>query len=77
MSLKEFSFAYGRGHKTFSLDESQIIAEVHTEDFPVMADVKAGVLQAIRNPIGTESIDKIVKPGDTVAFICNDPTCGK
>ena len=74
MSLKQFRFAYGRGHKTFSLDESQIIAEVHTEDFPVMADVKAGVLQAIRNPIGTESIEKIVKPGDTVAFICNDPT---
>ena len=29
---------------------------------------------AIYNPIGCESIDKIIKPGDTVAFICNDPT---
>ena len=39
-----------------------------------MSDVKQGVLDAIYNPIGCESIDKIIKPGDTVAFICNDPT---
>ncbi len=74
MSLKQFDFAYGRGHKAFTLDSSQIIAEVRTEEFPVMPDIKAGVLHAVRNPIGCESLDKIIRPGQSVAFICNDPT---
>lgn len=47
---------------------------VRTEDFPPMEDIRAGVLEAIRHPIGCPSLDEIVKPGDTVAFICNDPT---
>lgn len=74
MSLKQYDFAYGRGRKTFSLDDSDVIATVRTEEFPVMADVKAGVLDAVRHPIGCDSLDNIVKPGQTVAFICNDPT---
>ena len=74
MSLKQYDFPYGRGRKTFSLDDSDVIATVRTEEFPVMADVKAGVLDAVRHPIGCDSLDNIVKPGQTVAFICNDPT---
>ena len=74
MSLKQYNFAYGHGRKTFSLDDSDVIATVRTEEFPVMADVKAGVLDAVRHPIGCDSLDNIVKPGQTIAFICNDPT---
>ena len=74
MSLKQYDFAYGRGRKTFSLDDSQVIATVRTEEFPVMTDVKAGVLDAVRHPIGCGSLDDMIKPGQTVAFICNDPT---
>ena len=72
--MKTYDFAYGRGRKEFSIDESLVIKEVRTEEFTPMSDVKQGVLDAIYNPIGCESIDKIIKPGDTVAFICNDPT---
>ena len=60
MSLKQYDFAYGRGRKTFSLDDSDVIATVRTEEFPVMADVKAGVLDAVRHPIGCDSLDNIV-----------------
>lgn len=72
--MKTYDFAYGRGRKEFSIDESLVIKEVRTEEFTPMSDIKQGVLDAIYNPIGCESIDKIIKPGDTVAFICNDPT---
>ena len=72
--MKTYDFAYGRGRKQFSIDESLVVKEVRTEEFTPMADVKQGVLDAIYNPIGCEPIDKIIKPGDTVAFICNDPT---
>ena len=74
MSIRTFDFAYGRGRKTFELDDELILKEVRTETFPVMENVAEGALEAIRHPIGLPSIEKIVKPGDTVAFICNDPT---
>ena len=74
MSIRTFDFAYGRGRKTFELDDELILKEVRTETFPVMENVAEGVLEAIRHPIGLPSIEEIVKPGDTVAFICNDPT---
>ncbi|MFU0842671.1 MAG: Lar-N domain-containing protein [Burkholderia sp.] len=74
MAMKEYDFAYGRGRKKFSIDEDLVIKEVRTADYPVMKDIKGGVLDAIRHPIGCPSLDDIVKPGDTVAFICNDPT---
>ena len=32
------------------------------------------MLQAVENPIGSPALSEIIKPGDTVAFICNDPT---
>ena len=72
--MKTYDFAYGHGRKTFDYDENLVIKEVRTEEFPVMEDVKAGVLDAIYHPIGCKPINEIVKPGDTVAFICNDPT---
>ena len=72
--MKEFTFHYGRGTKSFSLDESKIIKEIRMPETPVMEDIPKGVLEAIYNPIGTEPIDKIIKPGQTVTFICNDPT---
>ncbi len=74
MAMKQYDFAYGRGRKTFQIDEDRVLKEVRTEEFPVMEDIEAGVLEAIRHPIGCPSLDEIVKPGDTVAFICNDPT---
>lgn len=71
MPMQTFDYAYGRGRKTFSVDTDRVLKEVRTETFTPMADVQAGVLEAIRHPIGCPSIEEIVKPGDTVAFICN------
>ncbi|MBR2960625.1 MAG: nickel-dependent lactate racemase [Burkholderiaceae bacterium] len=74
MAVKSYEYAYGRGTKTFELDDTRVLKEVVTQEFPPMQDIKQGVLDAIYNPIGLEPIDKIIKPGDTVAFICNDLT---
>ncbi len=74
MALQKFEFAYGRTTKTFEIDDENIIKVVKTQDFPPMEDIKQGILDAIYNPIDSEPIDKIIKPGDTVAFICNDLT---
>ena len=74
MAIRSYDFAYGRGRKQFSLDDSLVLKEIRTEDFAPMTDIKGGVLEAIRHPIGCPPLDEIVKPGQTVAFICNDLT---
>ena len=53
MALKQFTFAYGHGTKTFDYEESDILKVVRTEDFPPMQNIKQGVLDAISNPIGS------------------------
>ncbi len=67
-------FAYGRGTKTFAVPDEDVLAEVRTADFPVIENIPEAVLEAVRHPIGSPALEEIVKPGDTVAFICNDPT---
>ena len=72
--MKEYMFPYGRGSRTFSLDESRVLQTIVMPDTPPLTDVKAAVLEAVRNPIGCDPLSERVRPGDTVTFICNDPT---
>jgi nickel-dependent lactate racemase len=48
--------------------------ELTIKRFPEIADPSAAVIQAIRHPIGSPPLREIVKPGQTAAFIVNDPT---
>ena len=74
MATKEYTFKYGRGYMKFSLDSSLVTGELTIKDFPVLADPAAAVREAIRNPIASKPLREIVKPGETVAIIANDPT---
>jgi lactate racemase len=72
--IKNYSFKYGKGKVDFSLDSSLVINELVINDYPVLTDPVEAIRAAIRNPIGTKPLREIVKPGETVAFIVNDPT---
>lgn len=72
--MKEYTFHYGRGEKTFSLDENRVLKEIRMPDAAPLADIAAAVLEAVRHPIGAPSLEESVTAGDTVTFICNDPT---
>ena len=74
MAMTKYSYHYGRGHKEFSIDSDRVIKEVKMAEMEPLENIKASVLDAIYHPIGTKPINEIVKPGQTVAFICNDPT---
>lgn len=74
MSINHYSYKYGHGSKEFSLDADRVIKEVKVAQMPLLEDVKAAVLDAIYHPIGMEPINELVKPGQKIAFICNDPT---
>lgn len=72
--MKTYEYAYGRGTKQFTIDESLVLKEVKTAKFEPLKDIKASILEAINNPIGSEPLCERVKPGDKIAFICNDLT---
>lgn len=72
--MKEYTFPYGRGTKTFSLDEKRVLGEIRMPEAAPLTDIPGAVLDSIRHPIGAPPLAESVKPGDTVTFICNDPT---
>ena len=74
MTMQEYKYKYGHGYKNFTLDSDHVLGEIQIGDFPPITDLKAAVLDAIYHPIDSEPIDKLLKPGQKVAFICNDPT---
>lgn len=74
MALQKYEFAYGRGTQSFEYDDADVLKVVRTEPQPVLEDVKGHLLDMLEHPIGLPPLSEIVKPGDTVAFICNDPT---
>ena len=65
---------YGKGEMRFSLDPSLVITELRINEYPPLADPTTAIREAIRNPIGSRPLREIVKPGQTVTFIVNDPT---
>lgn len=72
--MKNYRFKYGKGEVAFSLDPSLVINELVLNDYPVLVDPAEAIRAAIRNPIGSKPLREIVKQGETVAFIVNDPT---
>lgn len=72
--MRTYTFPYGHSTKSFALPEKSVIKEIQMPEKPVMEDIKQGVLDAVYNPIGGEALDKLVSPGQTVTFVCNDPT---
>ena len=74
MVMQKFSYPYGHGTQSFELETSRLVKEVEMPAITPMADVPAGILEAVNHPIGCEALAQRIKPGDTVTFICNDPT---
>jgi len=74
MAMKEYKFKYGKAVIPFSLDPQLVMGELTIKDHPPMKDPVAEIQKAIRNPIQSKPFGEIVKPGQTVCFLVNDPT---
>lgn len=74
--MSHHTFAYGRGEISFDVPDEAVLSVVRTQPFEPIAPsrVPEAVLQAVEHPIGLPALSSLVKPGQTVAFICNDPT---
>lgn len=72
--MKKYVLPYGQGSKEIELDETLVLKEVRTKEFEPLKNIPYEVLEAIYHPIGCPPINEIIKPGQKIAFICNDPT---
>jgi lactate racemase len=72
--MRTYRLRYGKGEVTFSLDPTLVMDELRIKRFPELPDPAAAVTEAIRHPIGSRPLREIVRPGQTVVFIVNDPT---
>ncbi len=70
----QYKFKYGKSDVSFSLDSELVAASLKLKEHPPLPDPKAAILEAIRNPIDSKPLREIVKKGETVAFLVNDPT---
>ncbi|HTZ16893.1 MAG TPA: nickel-dependent lactate racemase [Dissulfurispiraceae bacterium] len=71
---KAYSMHYGKSEMSFALDPAMVDAELKIKDCPALDDPVAAIRDAIRNPVGSRPLREIVKPGETITFIVNDPT---
>ena len=74
MAAKEYRFKYGKTEVSFNLDPQMVMGELTIKDHPPLKDPVAEIQKAIRNPIQSKPFREIVKPGETVCFLVNDPT---
>lgn len=74
MAVQKYEFAYGRGTQSFEYDDADVLKVVRTEPQPHTRRRQRAPARHARAPHRLPPLSEIVKPGDTVAFICNDPT---
>lgn len=70
--MKTVKLAYGRTDLVIRVPDQAVVIE--PRHLAGLADEKAAVLAAIRNPIGTPPLKDMVKPTDTVAIVISDIT---
>ena len=70
--MKQVQLAYGKTGLPVNVPDSAIVVE--PRHLPALADDKAAVLAAMRNPQGTPPLKSMVGKDDTVAIVISDIT---
>lgn len=72
--MKQYTWHYGEGDMTFSVDETRVVNELHMATVPTLANPEQAIREALDHPIASAPLKALVKPGETVAILANDPT---
>lgn len=72
--MKEYHFEYGEKELSFKLDESRVIGELYMNKTSVIEDPVQAIKTALDHPIDSPPLKELVKSGETVAILANDPT---
>ena len=69
-----FSYGYGKGSREFDINDGNIICELRQNKVDVHTTGVEEVKRALKNPIGTDRLSAIVKPGEKIAIVTSDIT---
>jgi len=72
--MANLSFRYGTSSILFDVPDKNLLKVLEPNDVPPLKDLKRGVEEALRNPIGTKRLREIVRKGERVAIVINDIT---
>lgn len=70
--MKDYSFAYGKGCVTLPLDEKNVLAVLHGNDYPAVDDIGAVLVESLSRPIDAEPLPRQLRPEDRVALVVSD-----
>ena len=74
METKEYAVGYGKGEQKLVLPAEVAPQFVEAERMPKLENVQKAVLEALRNPVGSEPLGKLVSSGDKVVIVVSDIT---
>ncbi|MDP2857721.1 MAG: nickel-dependent lactate racemase [Bacillota bacterium] len=74
MTVRRFDLRYGNGHVELQVPAGNLVGVINGKPSVPVADLRAAVRDAIRNPIGSPRLEQIVHPGETVAVLVSDLT---
>ena len=72
--MKTYEFKYGHGSVSLSLNEADILAELHGTETPPISDIRSALFASLEQPIDSAPLRQRVRPGDRVALVISDMT---
>lgn len=69
-----FNYGYGKGSREFDINDGNILCELRQNKVNVRTTGVEEVKRALKNPIGTDRLSAIVKPGEKIAIVTSDIT---
>lgn len=72
--MKTYNFKYGHGSVSLSLNEADILAELHGTETPPISDIRSALFASLEQPIDSAPLHQRVRPGDRVALVISDMT---
>ena len=69
MALKRYDLNIGKRMESIELPEEHVVQVIDGGSVSKITDIKQATLEAVRNPIGTQALSKLVHEGDKVALI--------
>ena len=70
--MKNYTFAYGKGTVEMPLEEKNVLAVLHGNEYPPIGDIRAALLESLAQPIGSLPLPQRIRPGSRVALIVSD-----
>lgn len=72
--MKTYQLPYGTDFQKVTLPEEKILYDIHGNKAAIQNDIVAATLAAVRAPIASQPLQKVVQRGDKVAVIVSDIT---